>query len=230
MRFLVLASDYDGTIARNSTVDDATLAALGRFKQSGRQLILVTGRELHDLFNVFDSRGLFDVIVAENGGVLYRPATERLDVLAAPPAEELTRCLRKEGVHPLSIGRTIVSTQETYRGVVEHIVQKLGLDLHLVSNKGALMVLPPHIDKATGLLSALAVLKRSPGDVVGVGDAENDQGFLQLCGLSVAVANALPCLKQQVHYITHSSHGAGVQELIAKLLGNELETVSSASC
>jgi len=111
----------------------------------------------------------------------------------------------------------------------QQAIEELGLDLHLVSNKGALMVLPPHIDKATGLLSTLAALKRSPGDVVGVGDAENDQGFLHLCGLSVAVANALPSVKEQVHYVTRSSHGEGVQELITMLLGNEIETVSSTS-
>jgi hydroxymethylpyrimidine pyrophosphatase-like HAD family hydrolase len=93
----------------------------------------------------------------------------------------------------------------------------------VVLNKGALMVLPPHVDKATGLISALAELKLSPAEVAGVGDAENDHAFLHICGLSAAVANALPSLKAQVHYVTQASHGAGIEELIARLLAKDLE-------
>ena len=62
-----LATDYDGTIARDGRVDDATLAALRRLRASGRLLVLVTGRELGDLFATFDYCDLFNRIVAENG-------------------------------------------------------------------------------------------------------------------------------------------------------------------
>jgi hypothetical protein len=44
--FLALAADYDGTIAHDGTVDDATVAALERFKETGRKLVLVTGAGL----------------------------------------------------------------------------------------------------------------------------------------------------------------------------------------
>jgi hydroxymethylpyrimidine pyrophosphatase-like HAD family hydrolase len=40
---LALATDYDGTLASQGMVDAATLAALERFKATGRRLILVTG-------------------------------------------------------------------------------------------------------------------------------------------------------------------------------------------
>ena len=53
MRYRVLACDYDGTLARHGHVEAATLDALKRLKESGRKLILVTGRELPDLFNIF---------------------------------------------------------------------------------------------------------------------------------------------------------------------------------
>ena len=52
MYFLALAADYDGTIAHDGIVDDATLAALQRLKETGRRLVLVTGRELPDLKRV----------------------------------------------------------------------------------------------------------------------------------------------------------------------------------
>jgi hydroxymethylpyrimidine pyrophosphatase-like HAD family hydrolase len=52
-----------------------------------------------------------------------------------------------------------------------------------------------------------------------VGDAENDRAFLDACGYSVAVANALPELKDHVDLVTRGRHGEGVEELIASLLG-----------
>ena len=39
-----LATDYDGTLAHDGIVDDATADALVAFRRSGRRLLLVTGR------------------------------------------------------------------------------------------------------------------------------------------------------------------------------------------
>ena len=80
------------------------------------------------------------------------------------------------------------------------------------------MVLPSGVDKASGLRIALEELRISAHNTVGVGDAENDQAFLALCGYSVAVANALPGVKQRADYVTRADHGAGVVELIDRLL------------
>src|SRR5262245_17841281 len=60
MRYLVLSSDYDGTLALHGTVATATIAALERFRASGRKLVMVTGRELDDLRRVFPRYDLFD--------------------------------------------------------------------------------------------------------------------------------------------------------------------------
>jgi hypothetical protein len=73
--FLALAADYDDTIAHDGVVDDQTIDALKEFKASGRRLILVTGRELRDLKRVFPELGIFDRVVAENGALIYDPAS-----------------------------------------------------------------------------------------------------------------------------------------------------------
>lgn len=72
MFFIALATDYDGTIAHDGKVEDKTIAALRRVKDSGRKLILVTGRELPDLKQVFPQVELFDKVVAENGALLWQ--------------------------------------------------------------------------------------------------------------------------------------------------------------
>jgi len=66
-----LATDYDGTLAHDGIVDDATADALVAFRRSGRRLLLVTGRELPDLVRVFPRIDLFDRVVAENGALLF---------------------------------------------------------------------------------------------------------------------------------------------------------------
>jgi hypothetical protein len=54
--------------------------------------------------------------------------------------------------------------------------------------------------------------------VVGIGDAENDQPFLSICGCSVAVANALPAVKASVDMVTTADDGVGATEFIERWL------------
>ena len=78
MRYFALACDYDGTLADEGTVSPTTLAAVQRFKDSGRKAILVTGRQLDDLMQVFPDHAICDRIVADNGAVLYSPASREM--------------------------------------------------------------------------------------------------------------------------------------------------------
>jgi hydroxymethylpyrimidine pyrophosphatase-like HAD family hydrolase len=103
--------------------------------------------------------------------------------------------LRERRVHPLSVGRRIVASWEPMQDIVLETVRELGLELQIVFNKGAVMVLPSGVNKASGLVAALAGCGLSPHNVVGIGDAENDHGFLAMYGYSVAVANALDSVK-----------------------------------
>jgi HAD superfamily hydrolase (TIGR01484 family) len=226
MRYHVLACDYDGTIALNGTVDDGTLASLTRLRQSGRRLVLVTGRELDDLFRVFPHTEMFDRVVAENGALLYRPESREEVALGESPNTEFVKMLRERNISPLSVGRVIVATWEPNETAVLESIRNLGLELQVIFNKGAVMVLPSGINKATGLAAALAELGLSPHNAIGVGDAENDHAFLSLCECSVAVANALPLLKDRADLVTKLDHGAGVAELIDGLVATDLEELA----
>jgi HAD superfamily hydrolase (TIGR01484 family) len=149
MLFCALASDYDGTLARDGRIDEPTLEALRRFKATGKKLILITGRELADLRAVFEHLDDFDAVVVENGAVMYLPATHEERPLAAPPPERFVASLRAKGVKPLSVGRSIVATWTPNESVVLETIRELGLDWQLTFNKGAVMCLPPGINKAS---------------------------------------------------------------------------------
>jgi HAD superfamily hydrolase (TIGR01484 family) len=220
MHFVALATDYDGTLAEHGRVEASTLDALDRLRASGRRLILVTGRELDDLRIAFPELDRFDVVVAENGALLYLPdAAEERPIAPEPPAA-FVRALEARGVSPLSVGRGIVATWEPNETAVLETIRELGLEWQIIFNKGAVMVLPPGVNKASGLAAALEQLDLSPVNVIGLGDAENDHAFLTLCGCSVAVANALDGVKETADVVTAGARGAGVEEIIDRLLGD----------
>jgi hypothetical protein len=122
----------------------------------------------------------------------------------------------------VSLGRAIVATWRPHENTVLQAIRELGLELQVIFNKGAVMVLPTGVNKATGLIAALKEMGLSPHNAVGVGDAENDHAFLHLCECSAAVANALPTVKETADLSTRADHGAGVVELIDELVASDL--------
>ncbi len=227
MRYHALACDYDGTIAWDSSVSDSTIDALLDLKKSGRKLILVTGRELDDLIKIFPRLDLFDRVVAENGALLYRPVTREERKLAERPPQEFIHELIHRGAERVSVGRVIVATWRPHETTAVEVIRDFGLELQVIFNKGAVMILPSGVDKGTGLTAALHELGLSPHNVVGVGDAENDHAFLDLCECSVAVENALDTLKERVDWVTAEGHGDGAVELIQALIATDLEHLDS---
>jgi len=210
MRYHILACDFDGTIARDGHVDKPTLAALERLLATGRKLILVTGRELDELLETFPETHLFERVVAENGALLYRPATKEEKLLAERPPPEFVAALQRRNVAPLSTGRVIVATWKPHETAVLEVIRDQGLDLQVIFNKEAVMALPTSVNKASGLSAALLELGFSPHETVAVGDAENDHSFLAQCECSVAVQNAVPALKERADLVTQGDHGPGV--------------------
>ena len=226
MRYLILASDFDGTLATHGTVEASTLSAIDHLLDSGRKLLLVTGREIEDLKKVFPELDRFQLVVAENGGLLYNPKSREERSLAEPPNPAFLNELTTRGV-PYSVGRGVVATWEPHQTEVFHAIRQLGLELQVSFNKGAVMVLPSGINKQTGLCAALEELRMSVHNVVGIGDAENDHVFLSACECGVAVANALPSLKERADFVTIHNHGAGVSELIQRLVEDDLASLDA---
>jgi len=222
MRYLALAADYDGTTARDDQLSDSAAQAIERLRVSGRRSILVTGRRLEDLLRVCPRVGIFDLVVAENGGVIYDPQRREAIPLATPVPPHLVEALLKRGVEPVEIGRVLVATHDRHRATVLEVVRELGLELQAIFNRSAMMLLPPGINKATGLDVALRRLGLSRHEAVGIGDAENDHSLLTHCECGVAVANAVPSLKQVAAFVTQRSNGNGVAELADELIANDL--------
>ncbi|HET7057353.1 MAG TPA: HAD-IIB family hydrolase, partial [Nitrospiraceae bacterium] len=136
MRYLALAADYDGTLATDGRVDAETVAALEQLIASGRKLILVTGRQLDELLEIFPQISLCERVVAENGALLYRPATREHKLLGLPPPDLFVDALRARHVSPLAVGHSIVATVHPEETTVLEVIRDLGLELQVIFNKG----------------------------------------------------------------------------------------------
>ena len=91
--------------------------------------VLALGRELPDLKRCFPQPAVFDRVVAENGALIYDPASERETVIAEPPPADFVQRLRERNVAPLSVGRAIVATWEPHGATVLEVIRDLGLEL-----------------------------------------------------------------------------------------------------
>lgn len=207
MRYLALAVDYDGTAASNDKLSDEAALAIERLRISGRRIVLVTGRRVADLLRVCPRIALFDLVVAENGAVIYDPHRREEMPLCAPLPGPFAERLRARGVAPVEVGTVVVATYDPHGAVMLEVIRELGLEVQVVFNRSAVMALPPGINKATGLDVALRKLGLSRHEVVGIGDAENDHSLLEYCECGVAVANAVPSIKTAAAFVTHGANG-----------------------
>lgn len=224
MRYQALATDYDGTIAHDGVVDDTTLDALRRLKAHGAKIILVTGRELTGMIEVFQHHDVFDLMVLENGGQLHDPHAKTTRTLAPAPPGPLVERLREQNI-PISVGHSVVATFEPHGQALFDAVRELHLDWHIVMNKEAVMCLPSGVTKATGLKPALEQLGLTMEQAVAIGDAENDLAMLQQSGLAVAVENALDSVKASADWVTAGARGIGATELIDRWLRTGLDDI-----
>ena len=206
--FHAVAIDYDGTLTTTDRPAADVLAALAESRAIGRRVILVTGRILRELRAVFpDVDRHFDLIVAENGGVLSSGGVER--VLAIPVAKDLDDALAQRGI-PFQRGLVLLACEGHDERAVLTQVRRLGLECQLIRNRGALMVLPAGVSKGSGLLEALADLGISRHNTIAIGDAENDHSLLDASELGVAPANAVDALKAHADITLDLPDGAGV--------------------
>lgn len=222
MRYLALVTDYDGVVASDGSFSHSAVTAIECLRTSGRRAILVTGRRLDNLVEVCSHLSLFDYVVAENGAVLYEPRTRREVLLGKRPPDQFIECLKTRGVQPLEVGRVVVSTWLPHHRVVLDAIQEAGLELQIVFNRSAVMVLPCGITKVTGVDYALRRLGLSFHEVVAIGDAQNDHSFMEASECAVAVANALPSTRAIADIVTKQANGQGVAELIEQLLADDL--------
>jgi hydroxymethylpyrimidine pyrophosphatase-like HAD family hydrolase len=225
MRYAALATDGDGTVLKDNRMADEVAVALERYRAVGGRLFLVTGERVEQLAE-FPRLDLFDQVVAENGAVLFDPATRNEIVLCDPPPAKLIETLRTHGACDVKCGRVVITTKKDSKCEVEDVLAASKVNWQIINNRKDLLLLPTGVDKASGLTALLKKIGMRAEQVAGVGDAENDIALISACGLAVAVSDAVPRLKKHAQFITKGGAGHGVVELLERMMRDELPRVA----
>jgi haloacid dehalogenase-like hydrolase len=128
-------------------------------------------------------------------------------------------------VEPLAIGAVSVVTDQAVEAALRQAIETTGVDVGVVADKGMAVAVPVGVDKASGLAAALVELELSPHNVVGVGNAVSDLGFLDRCECGAAVANAPSEVADRCDLVTSRAGPAGLVELIDQLVADDLAEV-----
>lgn len=213
MKFKVLACDFDGTLASEDRIGATARRALGRAREEGLRLVLVTGRTFFELARVCDCLDLFDGVVAENGAVIYFPQDAMIRDQGPPPPKRLLAELDRRGVS-YQAGRVIVGTARAAAASVREALAVTGVRRVLVSNRAALMLLPEGISKGNGVERMLRALGLSFHDALALGDAENDLPLFEACGWAACPTNGVPELRERADWVFPGEDGEGVAAAI----------------
>ncbi|MBM4270198.1 MAG: hypothetical protein FJ144_26940 [Deltaproteobacteria bacterium] len=149
--------------------------------------------------------------------MVWLPGSGRQWSLGEPPSEALLAALRAAGV-PIETGSIVIGTWESHAQAVLSVLRRLGADRQLTFNRGALMVMPSDVNKATGTLRALLELGRSPRNLIAFGDAENDLPLLALAEVGVAVAGSVPSVLASADVTLSAAGPAAVAQLVHSLV------------
>lgn len=217
MHISVLATDFDGTISQGDRLAPEAGRALRRWRETGRFAVLVSGRSFEFLRDLQEREQAFDLIVAENGAVLYNAQTDEMRLPFGQVPGDLLDTLARLGV-PLWRGIAIGGTTTRYDDAMWVACRELGLAVHVETNRNEVMLLPPGVSKGAGVLNLLRGEGLSPRNLLAFGDAENDHSLLQMAEVKVAVANAVEGLKSIADYVTAEPGPAGVADFIERYL------------
>ncbi len=210
--YQAVAIDFDGTLTLDGRLSDQETRAIEAVRARGIRVILATGRILAELHrSAPNAIAHFDAVVAENGAVLARGDRHR--ALAPSVSRQLVAELKAEGVH-LREGVVLLAGSGPKDKAVLDALVRLGLEDQLVHNRGEFMVLPPGVNKASGVRVALEELGVSHHNLITIGDGENDHALLRCGELGVAVHNAVESLKAEADLVLDEPDGRGIVEFL----------------
>jgi hydroxymethylpyrimidine pyrophosphatase-like HAD family hydrolase len=186
MKISVIALDYDGTIATGNVLDPSVREAIAAARTRGLTVLLVTGRILSELRRVAGDLHFVDGVVAENGAIVQFPDTGHTSRTALPVPPALLVALAGRGIR-YHAGECLVDADANDASDILRVIRELELPHVLLFNRSRVMVLSQGVSKATGVHTALDMLRLSPRNMVAVGDAENDHELLRLAEVGAAV-------------------------------------------
>ena len=216
MKLSVLALDYDGTIARDDRLDPSVLDAIADARRRGVTVLLVTGRILDELRRVAGELHFVDGVVAENGAVVHFPDSGHTTILAPLVSRAFIAGSRRKAFRSRQASAWSTPMPAPRTRMLE-VIRELELPIVLLFNRSRVMALTQGVSKATGLGTALDMLRASPRNTVAIGDAENDHELLRLAEVGAAVEWGSPSLQAAADIVISGDGPTAVADFIRRV-------------
>ena len=213
----ILVFDFDGTLTLEGVeVPEVTISSLKRVKNLGLATLgIISGSGLNFLILEYENlSNLFSFLVAENGAVSHFMDPDKTQVLGEDWAAKAKDVFSNVDF-PMRFGTVMGATSLKYIEKVEEALRRSSLDAKIVLNKGSLAVLPPNVDKGTGVASTIEHFgSTSKIHLTCFGDGENDLALFAPADLGVAVSKSVESLKNIADVVTEKPGGLGVAEYL----------------
>lgn len=213
-----LLFDLDRTLTdENLRVVPEALEAIERARSHGVRAFLVTGRNRREMVSREALLPRFDGLVLESGG-LVGTDVGHLQPMAADdsPIRGLAERLKLVGID-FEQGDTCLSLSVSDEAALDRHPPE-GWTRH--RNRDRIDVTPAGIDKGVG---ARRLLGQPNGHAaVAFADGENDRSLFEAVDYRVAVANAVPQLKEAADETTQEYGGHGVARFLTERLRPEV--------
>jgi hydroxymethylpyrimidine pyrophosphatase-like HAD family hydrolase len=213
----ILIFDYDGTLTyQTAEIPEVTQVALKKMKKSKLATLgIISGRDLSFLMKVDDSLShVFSFLIAENGAVSFFSDSSKKTLLGKDWGEKARKLFGKSGI-PMHYAEVMVATAIENADRVSDFLNKNAFDVKLVPNRDSLMILPPDVDKGTGVAATIEHFGTTRKlFLTCFGDGENDLALFAPADLGIAVANAIDALKKIADVVTEEPGGYGVAEYL----------------
>ncbi|MEN6591816.1 MAG: phosphoglycolate phosphatase, partial [Methanobacterium sp.] len=201
-----IALDVDGTMTDSSRkICISAIEAISEAENNGIPVIIVTGNILcaaKMLAIMLDTTG---GVVSENGGVIEYKGERKLlgNIEECQRAYEYLKT--KYPVQKVEFSDERISEVAIERNIKEELVKETLKDFNveIYDTKFAIHLTDPSVDKGSSLKALAAYNGVKTGEIMAIGDSENDIEFLEVAGLKVAVNNADEELKAIADYVTH---------------------------
>lgn len=212
-------ADFDRTITdRDLKIDERCISMIAELRGRGIHTSLVTGRK-QTFMEIFLERyqGVFESIICENGCRAY--LNNDWHALAESDCHTLVIEKFSEAEIEFDYGECIVSTEALSESEVASLLSDIS-GWRSIVNVDSIMILPPGIDKGTGIRWLQSMGGFSKEKTAGIGDGENDMVMRELCGVFGTPASAVSSLKDVADFVSSEEYSQGTRDFLGFLITN----------
>ena len=226
--------DIDGTIVDyDGLLNLEAVHSIRWLRKLGYEVLLASGRGPWDTFYLGVFLGCTRVAVCENGGVLMTsPSDMKIYTDKSKSLEAydlLCRNFEDVRVKPVSARLTEVVLLRTFDlSEGQKVIDGSKIPVRINDSKFAYHLTRDGINKSVALSEALRYLGINPKETVVIGDSETDVPMFELCGYSLAVANAPESVKSKANHTCSEEIGDGAVEAISYCVDNLLDQDSGS--